>query len=126
MNVIYYYCYLYCNFFGEEWPHEISVFTLSFGEGFFLNVIVEALLMICFKISLGINSLLCIAIIIWGINYFYFNKSGRAGRIVRDKPKFLGSHRLSQIITAVFFVVTYSSLFWGPVLTRYLKDIYCK
>jgi len=59
MDTIYYYYYqFYKEILTEKFPHETTVFVLGFSEGFFLNVIVDVLSIVCFKVSLGMNFLL--------------------------------------------------------------------
>jgi len=53
-----------------------------------------------------------ITFIILVFNYFYFFKSGRGQRIATSRPMFFSSKKISTILTAVFFVVLISSLFW--------------
>jgi hypothetical protein len=127
MDVIYYYYYLfYKNVLTVNWPHETTIFVLGFSEGFFFGIFIDAMASMIFRVSFGIYLMVGTFIVTWGVNYLYFNHSGRIDRIVMDKPKFYNDHRLSQIISVIFFVVTASSLFWGPVLSRYVHDIYCK
>jgi len=127
MDTIYYYYFLfYTEIIPDDQPHETTIFVLSFQEGFLFGVILDVLSMIFFRYDLIFILFACVFIFIWSINYFYFYRSGRCKQIVKDKPKIFGSHEISKIITIIFFAVTTSSLFWGPFLTKYLHDIYCK
>ncbi|MBW1654736.1 hypothetical protein GSY47_04995 [Flavobacterium quisquiliarum] len=60
------------------------------------------------------------------INYFYFFKSKRSLRIIKEKPLFFGSSKISKILTIAFFVVIISSMFWGAIYAKYLLQTYCR
>jgi heme/copper-type cytochrome/quinol oxidase subunit 2 len=59
------------------------------------------------------------------LNYLFVYKTGRNVEIVKEKPKFWRNNKLSVIITAIFFLVTTSLLFIGPILGRGIMENHC-
>lgn len=124
MNVIYYYYFLfYSKVFKEDEPHLTARLVLSFCQSLFINGLIAdtiALHFFCYEISkwIMISVLACILL----FNYFYYSKSGRDKIIVKEKPVFFGSQRVSILISIIFFVVTISWMFWGPFYGKYVLD----
>lgn len=124
MNVFYYYYYLfYTKVLPDNQPHSTVVFTLSFS----LSLLVNGLLSIIaasvanYNMSNYIMAGLFVMIIV--VNYLVFYRSGKGKRLVKEKPKFYNNHKLSILLTFMFFLITTSYLFWGPIL---LKSILAK
>lgn len=127
MDIIYYYCYLfYTRIIKDNEPYAATAWALGFIEGFFASVILNivSIHFLCF--SLGKWRMIGIGIMFLLGNYFYFNKSGRAKKIVKNKPVFYNNRRISIILTSIFFAVLISSMFWGPLYTKYLLDKHCR
>ncbi|MFC4389776.1 hypothetical protein [Flavobacterium quisquiliarum] len=127
MDVIYYYCYLfYKKILKEDEPHALTVWALGAGEGFFVGSIINIFLIrfFCFKMDKWL--MIGISVLFLLINYFYFFKSKRSLRIIKEKPLFFGSSKISKILTIAFFVVIISSMFWGAIYAKYLLQTYCR
>lgn len=127
MDVIYYYYYLfYTRIIKDNEPHLLTILALSATEGFILNITVEVVLILyqCKQtneiIWMGIICLMNL------FNYLYFYKSGRAIKIIKEKPMFFSSKRISILVTFLFFILFATSIIWGSILTKYLLDTYCK
>ena len=123
MDVIYYYYYLfYTRIIKDNEPHMFTILAISATEGFILNIIVEvvSILYQC-KQTNGViwMGIICLANI---FNYFYFYKSGRAIKIVKEKPMFFSNNQISIILTFLFFIVFATSIIWGSILTKHLLD----
>lgn len=128
MDVIYYYCYLfYKKILKEDEPHATTIWVIGFIEGFFTNIVLYSLLVYfyCIK-TLNIWIMIFIVGLFLLANYIYFYKSGRAKKIVKEKPMFYSSKKISITITVIFFIVFSSSILWGPFLVRYVSDTYCR
>ena len=126
MDVIYYYCFLfYKNIVKDDEPYATTVWILGFGEGFFLSAISDIISTKIFCYDLIKYSMLPIIGMTLLFNYFYFNKSGRAKKIVKEKPVFFGSHKISIMITTFFLIILISTMFWGPLYAKHLLDINC-
>ncbi|QLC68014.1 hypothetical protein LPB248_12155 [Flavobacterium sp. LPB0248] len=67
-----------------------------------------------------------ISILFLLVNYFYFFKSKRSLRIIKERPLFFGSPKISKILTIVFFVIIISSMFWGAICSKYLLETCCR
>ena len=127
MDVIYYYYYLfYIRIIKENEPHMLTILAISATEGFILNIIVEvaSILYHC-KQTNGLiwMSIICLANM---FNYLYFYKSGRAIKIIKEKPMFFSNNHISIILTFLFFIVFSTSIIWGSILTKHLLNGYCK
>lgn len=127
MDVIYYYYYLfYTRIIKDNEPHMLTILAISATEGFILNIIVEVV-SILYKCK-QTNGLIWMSII--GLanifNYFYFYKSGRAIKIIKEKPMFFSNNQISIILTFLFFIVFATSIIWGSIVTKYLLEEYCK
>jgi len=109
----------------DDEPHLLTTLALSASEGFALSVSLSIILIkfFCFEMTKTLMFLpICMFLI---FNFFYFNKSGRASKIVKEKPMFFSNHKLSTIIVLLFFIVTLSFLFWGAFYTKYLLEVNC-
>lgn len=126
MNVIYYYYFLfYTKILKEDEPYATTVFALSVSQGFVVNVIINLIIINKFCISLNEWIMIMFQLIILLLNYLYFNKSKLARKIIKQKPMFFGHNLLSIIITILFFIVTLSFMFWGPIYSKYLLRTHC-
>lgn len=123
MKVFYYYCYLfYTKVIPDNEPFAMTVFALSFTESFLLfslcNIVFAYLYCIELSKWIGISMMIVISV----LNYFIFNKSGLARKIVDDKPTFFDSDQASKVIFGLFFFLGVSSLFWGPIWMKHILD----
>lgn len=126
MDVIYYYCFLFnVKIIKDSEPYATTVWVLGFAEGYFLTVVCDLVSMryFCFDIvEYFMFPIMGITIV---SNYFFFNRSKRSKKIVKDKPVFFGNHKISMILTIVFFAILISSMFWGAVCSKYILKTYC-
>ncbi|MDN3675581.1 hypothetical protein QWY99_21345 [Flavobacterium branchiarum] len=126
MKTIYYYYYLfYIKISKDDEPYATTVFALSMSEGFVINFILNIISIhqYCYLIDKWIMIIVQLVVLI--INYLFFNKSGKAIEITKEKPMFFFNHKLSVITTLLFFIITLSFMFWGPIYTKYLLETYC-
>lgn len=127
MDVIYFYSFLfYTKIIKDDEPHATTVWVLGFAEGFFASVVLDIFSIRFCCISLNKWIMISIGAIFVFANYLYFNRSGRSKKIVKAKPMFYSNHRISILLTSIFFIVLISSMFWGPIFSRDLLDKYCK
>jgi len=127
MNVLYYYYYLfYSKILRDNEPHLLTTLALSFSISLPFNVISDILLKRYYCITIGKWPMLGALLFILGINYLYFHRTGKAKEIVKTKPMFYSNHRLSILITILFFIITISFLFWGPIYAKYILEHYCR
>lgn len=123
MKALYYYCYLlYTKVIPEDEPYATTVFVLSFLEAMFLFSTASLLLAYwqCFDLNAWYGVSLMVVLLI--VNYVVFNRSGWSRRITEEKPMLFNSHRLSIVIFLFLFILSASSLFWGPVYTKHFLD----
>jgi len=115
MDVLYYYYYLfYTRVLSDDEPHATVIFTLSFSEALLVNYTVDfiAVHLLC-KYLLSKWSMIVIFLLIMGINYLIYHRTGKNKEVVERKPKFFGSNKASIVATIFFFLVTTSFLFWA-------------
>ncbi len=124
MNVFYYYYYLfYTKVLPDNQPHSTVVFTLSFSLSLLVNGILSIIAAYVADYNMSNYIMVGIFVAIMVVNYLVFYRTGKGKRLVKEKPKFNNSHKLSVLLTSVFFLITTSYLFWGPIL---LKSILTK
>jgi len=124
MKVLYYYYYLfYTRVLPDDEPHATVIFTLSFSESLLINYAIDFLAVHLFcKYLLSKWSMIAIFLLIVGINYLVFHRTGKNKEIIERKPTFLGSNRLSIVITLLFFLATTSFLFWVADYLMYVIE----
>lgn len=113
-EVYYYYYYLfYSKILRDSEPHLVTTMVLSFSEGLFVNYAMDVIgvHMYC-TFLLGMWHHLAVVLIIIGINYLVYHRTGRAEKLVKMKPMFFQNHHLSMGLTLLFFLITTSFLFW--------------
>lgn len=113
-DIIYYQLFrFYSKVLKEEEPHFTTIFVLSALQAFLLIAIIDVVAIqgFCYQIQTPIKFSFFILIAI--LNFLRYDKNGRGKFIVAKKPKFFQSHRLSVLLTIVFFLVAISWLFWG-------------
>lgn len=126
MDVIYYNYYLfYKKILNDNEPHLLTTMALSASEAIGLNISLNFLMikLFCYKIPAFIMISIVVGLVI--INAIYFHKTGRAKRIVDDKPAFFSNGKLSAFLTAIFFLFTLSLIFWGSHYAKYLLECNC-
>jgi len=127
MDVIYnYFFQFYQKILKDDEPHLLTILALSACEGFFINIIIEILLINYYCIETNSFIWMGIIVLLNFLNYLYFYKSGKAKIIVKNKPMFFSNNNISILLTILFFVVLSSSIFWGPMLTKYLLETHCR
>ena len=121
MKVLYYHYYLfYTKVLPDDEPFATTLFTLSSSISFAIDFLIRYVLANKYCQSFGTWPSVLLFTLILAINYLIFNKDHKAREIVRSSPKYLGSNLLSVSVTVLFFLITTSFLFWGPI---YLKDV---
>ena len=119
MKVFYYYYYLfYTRVIPDSQPHSTVIFTLSFSLSILVNGILSIIAAYVANYNMSNFIMIGIFVVIMVINYLMFYRSGKGKRLVKEKPKFNGSHKLSVLLTFVFFLITTSYLFFGPILIK--------
>lgn len=118
----YYYYLLYSRVIPDETPYSTSVFIFGITLSFLINGIVNTLGAILFCTWIGIYPMLGITILSLITSYLLCVKYGKGKKIVSEKPRFWGNHRLSIIIVLVSSLIAVSWLFWGPIYVRHLLD----
>lgn len=114
INTLYYYYYLfYKKILRDNEPHMLATLVLGFSFSLLLIAIVDITIAHLFDLKLGHYLMLGINIFMIAVFYFTLHRTGRARKIVKEKPRFFDSHVLSILITFLFFAITTSFLFWG-------------
>ena len=121
LKVLYYNYYLvYKKVIRDPEPYVATVLALSFSQSLLFNGIgdIIALKISCYQIPVWAQFSLVILLIV--INHFLIYPIGQAKEIIKLKPIFFNNKKLSIIITILFFLITTSWLFWGPIYGKYL------
>lgn len=123
IKVLYYQYFLfYTKVLKEDKPHFTTYFALSASEGFLINGIIDIISLKCFCYSVGKWPMIALFLIILGLNYWYFGKLGNGKEIIKQKPLYFSNKRLSIICSILFFLISVSWLFWGPIYGKYLLE----
>jgi hypothetical protein len=127
MSILYYYYYLfYQRIMKDSEPHLLTTLALSASESFLFITIFQIPLVRFYCINLNIPEMIAILALIILANYIYYHRKGNAVKIIKNKPKFFSSNKFSILITILFFLITSSCLFWGPVYLSQLNQEFCK
>lgn len=127
MKVLYYYYYLfYSKVLKDNEPHLLTTLALSASEGFLINGILQISLARFFSISLDKWPMIGVLVLLIFANYLYYHSTGKSKEIVKTKPMFYSSHKLSIVLTFLFFTITLSFLFWEPIYVKQLLQESCK
>lgn len=119
ITILYYYSYAFYKKVDDE-PHSMTIFALSFCESLLINFIAQLVTAHFFCYSFSTWGMLGVMIAFLILNYFLFIRTGRGKRIVKSTPPVIYSNRIAKVIVILFFVVTISSLIYGPIV---LKDL---
>lgn len=123
MEVFYYYYYLfYSKILKDSEPHLLTILALSASEAFATIGLLDILFIKTYCFPVGKWAMIFIVLLFVLFNYIVFFKSGRSQKIVKLKPKFFNNHRLSILLTFMFFIITISFIYWGPIFTNELLD----
>lgn len=118
----YYYCLFYVKVIKDPAPFFTTVLTLSFSLSLFINGVVEiiAIKFFCYDVKMW-SQILILCIIIF-LNYLLFYRNEKCVQIIKSKPNIANSKTLSASITIIFFLISISWLFWGPIYGKELLN----
>lgn len=118
-KVFYYYYYLfYSKVLVQSDPYFEALFVLSFTESIFLNFLSDFIAIELYCYSINKWYMISMTALLFGVNFMYFHKSGRAKKIIKEKPNFFSSHAATKVIILLLTVIIISFLFIGPVLSK--------
>ena len=126
MKVFFYYYYLFYSKFRHDDDPSFSMITImSILEYLFFISIIDLIVTIVYCITISTLISILIFILIYFINYLIYIKSLQIKKIIKQKPKFFGSHKISKLITIISTILIV--LFYLR-LSTYSADIYnnCK
>ena len=120
MKVFYYYYYLFYRKILDPDPRLAAILGLTALTGFLLIAVLNVVLayLLCFDF----NKYYMIAtfVIIFLINTFYSFTSDKVKAIVKAKPMYFNSQRLTILIVLIFSLFVISTLFWTGNLTNHI------
>lgn len=123
MKFIYFgYYRFYRSVLKDNEPHLLTTLALSASIWFVLQFLVRLVF-----INQTCNSpeklwVLLILLVIVLFNYIYFHRSGLARKIVDERPMIFGNRVLGNLAVLLFFLITLSFMFWGPIVTKELLE----
>lgn len=121
LSVLYYQYFLfYRKVIKDPEPHFATVLALGFSQSLLVNGIIDTIALTGYCYKIGKWFMIGIAILMIYSNYLIFHRTGKAQEIIKEKPSIGNSKRLSIVITWIFFLITVSWLFWGPIYGKYL------
>lgn len=125
MDVIYYYYYLfYKQILKDNEPNMLTIMALSASYSFPVAMILQIItIKNCIVVDTWLMFLFVPFFIL--INYLYFIRSGRYKIILEKKPKILNSNLFSVFFVVLFFLITISFMFWGPIYAKELLLSHC-
>lgn len=120
-KIFYYNYYLfYLKILKVPDPKITTILALSFSQSLLINGAMDivALNFFCYEIKVAVQFSILLLIIF--LNYFLYHEKGKAYDIIKENPTIGTSKTLSIFVTIVFFLMTTSWLFWGPIYGKYL------
>lgn len=122
MDVVYYHYFLFYKRFPDGTnPHFSTSLALGASESFLLVGLIDIVSLKYFCYSIDYRIFFGISIMICAANCWHFMR-GKGEDITEKKPLYLGSKQLSVICTLLFFLISLSWLFWGPIYGKYLLE----
>lgn len=116
----YYYFFFYKKALNDDQPKFSTLFSLSATLGFIFNGVLDAIHIVVFCRVFGKWSMISVFLFILGTNYYYFKILNKELEIINEQPMFFGNEKISKTLSLLFFLVSISWLFWGPILGKYL------
>lgn len=120
LQVFYYYYYLfYSKILVQPEPNFVTVLALSAVEGLLANYLIDFFIVHLFRIMPSViwYKLLVVCVLL-SINFNFYERRGKGKIIVKEKPRYFNSHRLSIIIVLVITLLIISLLFWAADYKR--------
>lgn len=120
-EILYYYYFSFYLRVDDE-PHAMTVFALSISEALLINFIAQmiAVRFYCYFISKWPMLGVCVVMLVF--NYFLFIKSGISKKIVKNQSPIIYNKTFTKAFVIVFFIITTSFLFLGPILTKSMLE----
>ena len=123
LKVFYYYYHLfYQNIFGDSDSYFTAKLALTASESLLIISLLDVSCAYFLCYSLNKYYMAAITLIILAINSFFIFNSKNTVDIEKSKPKFFNSHKLTIILSWLFFLITTSSMFW---LSSFVQNIIC-
>jgi hypothetical protein len=123
VDVLYYHYFLfYTKVFKEDQPHFTTWFALSSSEGLLINGIIDIVFLKFYCFSIGFWPMIFIFLLILCLNYWHYEKLGNGIEVVNREPLYFQSRYLSLAFAILFFLITVSWVFWGPIYGKYILE----
>jgi hypothetical protein len=121
VTILYYYSYAFYKKVDNE-PHSMTVFALSFCESLLINFFAQLATVHFFCYSFSTWGMIGVMIAFLILNYLLFTRTGKGKRIIKNTPPVIYNNRVTKVIVILFFVVTVSSLIYGPIILKNLTE----
>jgi hypothetical protein len=120
-KILYYYYFSFYLKVDDE-PYSMTVFALSVSEALLINFSAQMISVhfYCYFISTWPMLGVCAAMLTF--NYFLFMKSGISKKIVKAQSPIIYSKTATKAFVIIFFIITTSFLFLGPILTKSMLE----
>lgn len=102
----------------DESPHLNTIFSLSILESLSLNFGTEFVSTTYFCTHFSNKLMILIWALISTANYLVYGYMGKGKKVIKLKPKILGSDKLTLWVSIFFFLFSVSFIFWMPAYTR--------
>lgn len=105
LDVFYYYYFLfYSRVLKDNEPHLLTTPVLIFSESLLVNYSINVIGAHFFcKYLLGKLGMISVIVILNGLNYLFYHRTGRAKEIKKSKSKFFNNYSFSLVATLLFF-----------------------
>lgn len=126
-KILYYYYFLaYDRLFHDSYPYMSATFALSLSLALFINGFLNILLAHIYCYTLNIWAMTGMAFLVWMSCGVFLHRNQTANNITKQKPKFFGNHKLSILITCIFFIATLALFVWEPSYSEDIINKQCK
>ena len=116
----YYYYYLYTKILIPPQPFFVTLLAISFLQSLLINSVLSIAVVSFYCTSINKWHMISVWGVILVVNYFYFYKSERGVRLVKNKPVYFGSNKLTVFFVILVSIIIISWLFWGSFYSRYI------
>ncbi len=119
----YYYHLFYQNIFKDNDSYFTAILSITASESLLVISIIDISAAHFFCWSLNKYYMAGITVAILVNNTLLSLNSTKTCEIEKSKPKFFDSHKLSIVLTWIFFLITTSSMFWlGSVIQDIISN----
>ena len=122
-DIVYYQFFLfYKNSIKDPAPNFATILAISFGQSLLINCLIDtiAIKYFCYEVAVTFQFLVLLLLLL--TNWWIYMGLKRSHYVIKSKPIFRNSRLVSKVITVLFFLISISWLFWGPIYGKHILE----